>query len=158
MFSNKFSRNEKINLTEENEIISADNELSRVFSNFFLKAVEELKILSISNFTHSESNDSLKEALSYFENYPSIVNVKRKGYDTSVTFRETNSNEAIKLFKTFNINKSCQIQIFLQRSLNQMLISLYYIFTNSNYFLQKAEFLCVLKHGDVVLVYKRKGQ
>ena len=157
MFSNKFSRNEKINLTEENEIISADNELSRVFSNFFLKAVEELKILSISNFMHSESNDSLKEAFSYFENYPSIVNIKRKGYDTSFTFRETNSNEAIKLFKTFSINKSSQIQIFLQRSLNQMLISSYYIFTNSNYFLQKAEFPCVFKHGDLYLCIRIKA-
>ena len=76
---NEFSRNEKINLIEENEIISTDSELSRVFSNFFSKAVEELKILcvSISNLTHNESNDSLKEALSYFENHPCIENIKR---------------------------------------------------------------------------------
>ena len=39
---------------------------------------------------HNESNDSLKEALKYFENHPSIVNIKRKGFDTIFTFRETN--------------------------------------------------------------------
>ena len=78
MFSNKFSRNEKINLTEENEIISTDSELSRVFNNLFSKAVEELKIPSILNFTHNESNDSFTEALSYFENPLSIVNMKRR--------------------------------------------------------------------------------
>ena len=93
MFSNKFSRNEKIDLTEKNEIISTDSELSQVFSNFFSKAVEAVKIPSISNFTHNGSNDSLKKALSYFENHPSIVNIKRKGFNTSFTFRETNSNE-----------------------------------------------------------------
>ena len=93
LFSNKFSRNEKIDLTEKNEIISTDSELSQVFSNFFSKAVEAVKIPSISNFTHNGSNDSLKKALSYFENHPSIVNIKRKGFNTSFTFRETNSNE-----------------------------------------------------------------
>ena len=78
--------------------------MSRVFSNFFSKAVEELKMLSISNFTHNESNDSLKD----FENHPSIVNIKRKGFDTSFTFKETNSNEIFKLIKILNINKACQ--------------------------------------------------
>ena len=78
MFSNKFARNEKINLTEENEIISTDSELNRVFNNLFSKAVEELKIPSVSNFTHNESNDSFTEALSYFENPLSIVNMKRR--------------------------------------------------------------------------------
>ena len=43
MFSNKFSRNEKINLTEENEVVSTDSELSRVFDNFSSNAVENLK-------------------------------------------------------------------------------------------------------------------
>ena len=92
LFSNKFLRNEKINLTEKNGIISTNRELSRVFSNFFSKAVKELKIPSISNVMHDESNDSLKEALSYFENHPSIVYIKRKGFDTRFTFKETNCN------------------------------------------------------------------
>ena len=38
---------------------------------FFSKAVQEFKIPSISNF-----NDSLKEALNYFENHPSIVSIE----------------------------------------------------------------------------------
>ena len=72
LFSNKFSRNEKINLTGENQIISIDRELSRIFSNFYSKAVKELKIPSISNVTHNESNESLI----YFENHPGFVNIK----------------------------------------------------------------------------------
>ena len=102
-FFKQFSRNEKLILTVENEIFSTSSELNPVFSNFFSNAVEKLKFLNISNFTQNENNDSHKEALSYFENHPRIVNIKRKGFDTSFTFRETNSNEV-----TLNINKACQ--------------------------------------------------
>ena len=44
----------------------------------------ERKIPSISIYAHNESNASLKEALSYLENHPSIVNNKRKGLDTRI--------------------------------------------------------------------------
>ena len=100
-------RNEKIILREGNEIISTDSELNRIFSTFSSKVVQKLKILSISNYTHNESNDSLKETRNYLENQPSIVNIKRKGYNTSFTFRETNFNEFIKFIKTLNISKAC---------------------------------------------------
>lgn len=36
------------------------------------------------------------------------MNIKSKGFNTSFTFRETNSNEIIKLNKTLNINSACQ--------------------------------------------------
>lgn len=48
----------------------------------------ERKIPSISVYAHNESNVSLKEALSYLENHPSIVNNKRKGLDTRILLLE----------------------------------------------------------------------
>ena len=68
LFSNKFSKSEKINLTEGNKTISNDDELCRVFNNFFSKTVDELKIPTISNYKLDNTNDPLKEALRYFEN------------------------------------------------------------------------------------------
>ena len=44
LFSNKFSKSEKINLTEGNKTMSNDDELCRVFNNFFSKTVDRLKI------------------------------------------------------------------------------------------------------------------
>ena len=79
LFSNKFLRNEKINLTKENEIILTDSEVSRVFSNFHSKAIQkQSKNLKFQVFQIlcNENNDSLKQALSYFENHPCIINVK----------------------------------------------------------------------------------
>ena len=61
-FSNKFSKSEKINLTEENKTISNDDELCRVFENFFLQPVHGLKFPNISNYKLDNTNDPLKEA------------------------------------------------------------------------------------------------
>ena len=86
LFSNMFSKSEKINLTEWNNTISHDDELCRVFNNFFSKTVDELKILNISNYKLDNTNDPLKEALRYFENHPSITNIKSKSFDANFTF------------------------------------------------------------------------
>ena len=63
-------------MTEGNKTISNDDELGRVFNNFFSKTVNELKIPNISNHKLDNANDPLKEALRYFENHPSITNIK----------------------------------------------------------------------------------
>ena len=113
---------------------------------FFSKAVQEFKIPSISNF-----NDSLKEALNYFENHSSIVSIERKCFVTSFTFRETNFNEIIKLIKTLNINKACQnTNIPTKTSKPNADLFANYIFRNFNYCPEKGEFPWVLKHTDVV--------
>ena len=68
------------NLTERNKTIPNDDELCRVFNNFFLETVDELKILKISRHKLLNANNSLKEALKYFENHPSVTNIKSKGF------------------------------------------------------------------------------
>ena len=84
--SNKFSKSEKINLTEENKTILNDDELCRVF-NFFSKTVDEIKIPNISNYKLDNTYDPLKEALKYFENHPNIRNIKSKGFDASFALK-----------------------------------------------------------------------
>ena len=65
--------------------------------SFFWKTVDELKIPNISNYKLDNTNDPLKEAQRYFENRPSITNIKIKNFDASFTFRDTSSSEVIKL-------------------------------------------------------------
>ena len=107
-FSNKFSKNEKINLTEGNKTVPNDDELCRVLNNFFSKIVDEPKISNISNYKTYNTNDPLKGALRYFENHPSITNIKSKSFDTNFTFRDTNSSGVIKLIKALNVKKASQ--------------------------------------------------
>ena len=105
LFSTKFSKSEKIKLTERNTTISSDDEPCRVFRNFFSKTVDKLKIPNISNYKLDNTNAPLKEVLRYFENHPSIANVKSKNFDANFTFRDTSSSEVIKLMKTVNLKR-----------------------------------------------------
>ena len=84
-----FCRNEKTYLTEKNEIIS-----TLKFQVFPI--LGRIKVMTnLNNFQ-------------LLQNSPQIANIKRKDFDTSFTFRATNSNEVIKLIKTLNIiNKAC---------------------------------------------------
>ena len=75
-----------MNLTEGNKTISKDDELCRVFNNVFSKTVDELEISNTSNYKIDNTNDPLKEVLRYFENHPSITNIKSKSFDTNSTF------------------------------------------------------------------------
>ena len=74
-------------MTEGSKAISSKNELCRVFNNFFSKTVDEFKILNVSNYKLDNPNDTPKEALRYFENHPSITNIKSKSFDANFTFR-----------------------------------------------------------------------
>ena len=60
LFSNKFSKSEKIDLTEKNKTISNDEELCRVFNNLF-------NILIISKYKLNNTNDLLKEAINFLK-------------------------------------------------------------------------------------------
>ena len=75
---------------------------------FFSKTVDELKIPNISNYKVDSTNDPLKEALKYFENHPSVTNIKSKSFDANFTIRDTSSSEVIKLIKTLNVKKTSQ--------------------------------------------------
>ena len=67
--------------------ISQPHVKSQAFSSFYLKSVEKVKIANLLNHIRNESNDSLKEPLSYFDYHPSFVNFTTKGLDASVSFR-----------------------------------------------------------------------
>ena len=62
LFSNKFSKSEKINLTEGNKTISNDDEMCRVFKKFFSKIVDALKIPNISNYKITQMIHSKKRS------------------------------------------------------------------------------------------------
>ena len=144
-------------MTDGNKTISNDDELCQVFNIFFSKTVDELKITNISNYKLYNTNDALKEALRYFENHPSITNIKSESFDINFTFRDTSSGEVIKLIKTLNVKKASQKNDILIKivKLNADFFG-NLICKNFNYCLKKGEFPCVLKHADVTQVHKKE--
>ena len=143
-----------MNLTEGNKTISNDDELCQVFNNFFSKTVDELKIPNISNY---KLDNPFKEALKYFENHPSITNIKSKCFVANFTFRDTSSGEFVKLIKTLAVKKTSQksdIPIKIVKLNADFLGN--FIYKNFNYCLKKGEFPCVLKYADVITVHKKE--
>ena len=143
-------------MTERHKTISNDDELCRAFNNSFSKIVDELKIRNISNYKIDNTNDPLKEALRYFENHPSITNIKSKSFDTNFTFRDTSSSELIELTKTLNVKKISQ-RSDIPTKIVKLNADIFgnFICKNFNYCLKKGEFPCVLKHAVVIPVHKK---
>ena len=146
-------------MTEGNKTISNDDELCQVFNNFFSKIVDELKIPNISNYKIDKTiiHSKIFESLRYFENHPSITNIKIKSFDTNFSFRDTSSFEVIKLIKTLDVKKGSQKSDIPTKIVKQNVdIFGNFICNNFNYCLKKSDFPCVLKHADVILVHKKE--
>ena len=144
-------------MAEWNKTISNDNELCIVFNNFFSKTVDELKVSNIWNYKLENTNDLLKEALTYFDNHLSITNIKSKSFDTNFTVRGTSSSEVIKLIKTLNVKGASQksdIPIKIVKWNADFFGN--FICKNFNYRLKKGEFPCVLKDADVIPVRQKE--
>ena len=129
----------------------------RVFDNFFSKTVDEFEIPNVSNYKLDNTNDLLQEALKYFENHPSIINIESKGFDASFTFGDTSSSKIIKLFKTPIVKKASQ-GTDIPTKVVKLLADFFgnFIFKNFSYCLKKGEFSCVPKHPDVEPVHKKQ--
>ena len=113
--------------------------------------------LHLQTFFYKATN-SLKVLQYYKSQYPSITNIKSKGFDTSFTFRDTSFIEVIKLIKTLNIKRASQKTDVPTKSVK--LNADFFangICKSFSYCLQKGEFPCALKHADVdVPVHKKK--
>ena len=139
-------------MTEWVKKTSNDDELCRVFNIFFSKTADELKILNISNYKLDNTNGPLKEALRYFENHPSIENIKNKSFDANFTSWDTSSSEVIKLIKTLNVKSASPKSDIANKivKLNAHFLG-NFICKNFNYCLKKGEFYVFL---NMLMLYQ----
>ena len=112
--------------------------------------------IRFSNYKLDNTNDPLKEKLRYFENHPSIRNIKSKSFDTHFPFRDTSSSEIIKLIKTLNVKKASQ-KSDIPTKIVKLNADFFgnFICKNFNYCLKKGEFPFFLTHADVAPVHKK---
>ena len=94
-----------------------------------------------------------------FDEHPSIVKIKAKGFDSTFHFRKTSCNEVEKIISNLNIKKSCQQEDIPNKiiKLNKDLIAKF-IAENFNSWIDKAEFPSELKHADIVPIHKKKDK
>ena len=92
LFTKKALKSEKINLNEEGKNVSGNAEFCRIFNNYFSEVVSNLKIPSLINNSAVDSNavsNPLSIAIKRFDQHPSIINIKKKKFDSVLNFKKT---------------------------------------------------------------------
>ena len=82
-----------------------------------------------SNYKLDNTNDPLKWALRYFENQPSITNIKSKSFEQNFTFRDTSSSEPIKPIQRYSQEKTGVSLSSVQEWLVSCFWSFSYVYT-----------------------------
>ena len=90
LFSNKASKGEKINLIENDQIISDNKTISEIFNNFYSDIVGKLNLSIDSKFTSNQNdiNDPVQAAIKRFEKHPSILKINEGRHNSKFTFKE----------------------------------------------------------------------
>ena len=69
----------KINLVENDDILSTDKEIAEAFSNYYSNAVKSLNLQCDSEHLSdvSDETDPIERAIKKFKNHPSIININQ---------------------------------------------------------------------------------
>ena len=78
-FSDKYIKAEKITLIEEENIVSDDKEVAKIFCEFFGNIVKNLDIAMPTQFLQYSENISnpVEKAIKKYENHPSIIEISK---------------------------------------------------------------------------------
>ena len=102
-FTEKTIKDQKITLVENDSVISEDSELAEVFSKYFENVVKNLNIQR--PFFSQEHDDPIANAITNFEQYPSILKIKEnRNVCSPFSFEPVSLDEIIK--ETLNLDAS----------------------------------------------------
>ena len=91
-------KGENISIIESGKNSSNDTELCNAFNFFFSNIISELKISKNHHcFLNDINSDSVLSVLNVFENHPSIMNIKRKKFNSTFSFENTSTDIAMKV-------------------------------------------------------------
>ena len=79
LFSNKsYSKNSRITLLENGEVLSEESKVADIFNKFFNNVVKELKIEKDDNLLTDviEESDPALKTIKKYKNHPSILRIK----------------------------------------------------------------------------------
>ena len=91
------AKSDKINPNEEGENVSDNAELCRIFNNYFSEILSSLNMPRLMNNRAVESNaisNPLSIATKIFDQHPIVIHIKKKNFDSVLSFKKTSSAEA----------------------------------------------------------------
>ena len=110
-FSDKYMKDERITLIEENEVISDDKSLAKVFNNYFGNIIKKMNIKLPREVIQSTEaiTDSEDKAIKKFVKHPSIIKIKESIEDEkSFSFSSVSLDEIKKEINLLDKSKACQ--------------------------------------------------
>ena len=84
--------------------------MCRIFRNYFSNIVSDLQIPNLINNGTIDSNinsDPVSIATKIFDQHPSIINVKKRKFNSVLSFKTTGKLKVEKVIKILNIVKAC---------------------------------------------------
>ena len=84
----------KITLIEDNQIISQDKQIAKIFNESFISIpILNMPINQEFEYSDSPEEDPLLRTIRKYQNHPSIKLIKSKNKSQTFKFRETNIDE-----------------------------------------------------------------
>ena len=108
-FSDKVGDNERINLIEEEKVVSEDKEVAKTFqSSYFETLVENLDTNSKFMSEEPVINESVTDIIKKFQTYPSIVKIK-ENCEGHFGFSAIEVENIVREIDSFDISKAMPI-------------------------------------------------
>ena len=128
-----------------------------IFNNYFSEIVFNLKIPSLINnrvVYSSAISNPLSIATKIFDQHPSVINIKKKNFDSALNFKGTSSTEAEKIINNLSIDKACQ-KDDIPTKVIKINKEAGFIAKDFNNCVDKGLFPDDVKHADVTPVHKK---
>ena len=158
-FSEKGVATNNITLIENNEIISSDIEVSKLFNNFFSNIVTELNIPrnTVELLNTEDIQDPVLKSISKYSSHPSIIKINEYIKETNIfSFHLVNIDEIESEILSLAVKKSCQENDIPTKILKENSdIFAHIIFHDFNYCIVNSLFPDELKFADVIPVFKK---
>ena len=158
LFSDKISRNNKIILIENGNILSEEDAVSETLNNFYSNIITNLNIPEYEDTTTqvNELEDPILKAIEKYKNHPSIRAINTKGPFGTFSFSEINREEVMKEIQSLDTNKASQESDIPIKLIKQNL-DLFSVFMHESFnkTMETSKFPSVLKLANITPIFKK---
>ena len=156
LLSEKVTKHSKIDLVEDDKIISCDDQIAKKFSEYFIN----IPILNMPSNGYkcpdSSEQDPILKILDKYKIHPSIKLIKAKNNSQVFKFSQTDIEEVKKSFQSLDPKKAAQ-KDDIKTSLLKKNIDFFakYTYDDINVSIRSLKFPNELKQTDIVLAHKK---
>ena len=158
LLSDKSVSREKINLTENEKMLTSESETAETLNNFFSNIVKKLNIpkFNSNNSVTENIKDPVFKAILKYKNHPSILAIQKYSKNKTFHFEEVNIGEVEKAILKLDKTEATQKPDILTRIIKENIeIFSDFLCTSINSTVKSSSFPSSLKLADVTPVDKK---